>query len=120
MKIRSGFVSNSSSSSFCIFGAYVNGQEEKMLAVLKERFANEPDKMAKLEEISEDDTYELLELYSEEFDLEYVAADSEYYLGRSYSGIGEDETGKQFRESVSTKLDVLGVKSEHHEGEYYC
>lgn len=82
MKIRIGFVSNSSSSSFCIFGQRlcVSGFE----------------KMEDLEKIADELDLGL------NFWIPYFI-----YVGRSYSEIRDDETGKEFREGVKEDLEKL-------------
>ena len=46
--------------------------------------------------------------------LEYHTIEGDYhYIGRSWDSVGDDETGKQFKESVETKLaEMLGKKVE--------
>lgn len=81
MKTRNGFVSNSSSSSFCIYGASVSADkvdEEKI----------------------------------EQMGLEVHHGDSNcyegsVYVGRSWSGIKDDETGAQFKKNVEGLLKEL-------------
>lgn len=80
MKIRNGFVSNSSTSSFCIYGIRINGELKPGLES---------------------------ELYKLGFDVEPV--DSLIYIGKSWDKIKDDETGKQFKESIiETLKPVLG------------
>jgi hypothetical protein len=100
MKIRHGFVSNSSSSSFCIYGAEVD-QEELMKAA----------KSLGIEFDEEDfDYYDIGESIANKTNLEFHSMMGDYnYLGRSYNNIHEDETGKQFKESVVKEFEKIGL-----------
>ena len=94
MKIRKGFVSNSSSTSFCIYGIWLEDPQEDM--------------------------YEVAEglglfVHSDQYG-------DGLYIGKSWTHIGDDETGKQFKESVQEKVDKLPIddkKCETHEEGWY-
>lgn len=83
MKSRQGFVSNSSSTSFCIYGVYVDDGD-----------------LEKLECAAEN-----LELYHH-----YGQYDG-IYIGRAWSSIKDDETGKQFRESTQELVNKLPIEN---------
>ena len=72
MKIRTGFVSNSSSSSFILYGAAIEEDVFKKIAVEKlkesEKFSEE-----ELEEIEEDGMWELCDRFDEVSDFAYVS-----------------------------------------------
>ena len=138
MKIRQGFVSNSSTSSFCIYGAAIEGDWTTILKSLKkncpekfEKFkadtildcnANEPpdgetDEVKEwIENIDEascdpDGIYEIDPALSLEklFKEEGLSVRAPYewetiYIGRSWSGVKDDETGAQFKKSIENAV----------------
>lgn len=93
MKIRIGFVSNSSSSSFLIYGASFEGGE----------FSDEYQKA----EIDEYDFFE--NLASKTKSLCYTQGEEGYshYLGVSWDSIKDDETGAQFKARIQADVDKL-------------
>jgi hypothetical protein len=113
VKIRTGFVSNSSTSSFCIWGAEFKPSEllegTIFKAVLEEmRQANEY-----LAGLSDEDVVDQAGPHA--FDghmgtLEvHGNSDLGYYIGRSFKKIGDAETGSQFKENVQMQLDHYGI-----------
>ena len=97
MKIRTGFVSNSSSSSFCIYGVYLDAKEMALLS--EDRYELNADIRAKLDAAGF--TKVNLDVpggYQNETD---------GYIGRDFTSIGDDETGRQFRESVEKAVAFL-------------
>ena len=108
MKIRSGFVSNSSASSFCIYGTHI---EDSLLEKIKKEINfNE----------EEDDLYEALEeiLLKHGIDL-YRHSDGDiFYIGTSWKYVKDEETGKQFKDRVEKAIsEFVGktVKCQTHE-----
>lgn len=79
MKIRNGFVSNSSSSSFLIYGAHLEGVDEESL----------PQDLLGLESFYGGD-------YSDGV-----------YLGKSWDSIGDEETGKEFKDGIEKSLTKI-------------
>jgi hypothetical protein len=112
MKIRNGFVSNSSSSSFCIYGATIDYDD------LRKAF--------EIEEGSDDDSgdiYELserLEGYGDKkkqkklpkgFEQHIPEGSDSVYIGRSWDSVGDNETGKEFKKNVEEALkEFFGKK----------
>jgi hypothetical protein len=93
MKIRNGFVSNSSSSSFVVYGKELSEQDFKDLH-LKYNLNEDLDNYDTIEKISN--------ITGITLDIE-----GEYnWVGRPYISIGDDETGAEFRKSVE---DILGL-----------
>ena len=94
MKVRHGFVSNSSSTSFCIFGASFD-RDQIMKIFDVENVYNIDDKLKD----------SLLECH--------VGQEAEsVYLGRSWDTIGDDQTGKEFKDSIQDEIEKkTGVKT---------
>jgi len=116
MKTRHGLVSNSSSSSFCIYGTQLEG--------------NKIEKLKKFLSIEEDACYsELAETFNygeatKNIGVELTAAFSgeSLYIGRSWSGVKDDETGKQFKDSIEKIIEsIFGekIKCRTHEEAWY-
>jgi len=100
MKIRNGFVSNSSSSSFLIFGkSFDSIKDFKLSKEIQEQY-------------DEDfDTYEAMEsvIPYKEKDIEYhiMEYDDTIYVGQSWGRVKDDETGLQFKERTVMKMNEL-------------
>lgn len=81
MKIRNGFVSNSSTSSFLIYGVFVEG-------------------------FSYDDCDQIMK-NTNGFSYYCPEGCDGAYIGISWSDITDDETGKQFKERIEKQLREL-------------
>lgn len=117
MKIRTGFVSNSSSSSFCIYGAEF---ERGCIKVPDDEDVDDFDEYDFIEELLEDKEFEDL-IY------EVPCEWDTFYIGLDPCCIGDDETGGQFRaktqkliDEVCKRLGVERIECDYHSGEYYC
>ncbi len=96
MKIRMGFVSNSSTTSFCIYGAEVDLSDVKKILIEKGVATEEGLDMYGVEEFN---TYEAMGLdYIRDHEGGYT------YMGRYYTSIGNEETGSQFEKDVEEKI----------------
>lgn len=121
MKIRFGFVSNSSSSSFCIFGTSMSKNEflkiisenkeimSKFMEDQKEYFNSEwltDHDNNMMEALSDyDDIFEYLGKYMNNLEI-HAPYDFDYvYIGRSFTSIGDDETGASFKKNVKENID---------------
>ena len=96
MKVRSGFVSNSSTTSFCIYGAWVDTKGTDI-----------------------DDLYGLAE--DNGLDCHH-SEDGSNCVGMAWDSIRDDQTGKQFKEEIEAAIEkMMGKKIECHtiEEAYY-
>ena len=121
MKIRQGFVSNSSSSSFCLYGVSLEEDEMKE-ALIEKGYATE-------EDLSEG-LYEWLDEWSFEYNLkekglskeeiaeklanrplagfEYESMEGDYHwIGISWKNIKDDETGAEFKALIDKKMKEI-------------
>lgn len=91
MKVRNGFVSNSSSSSFCIYGAYFDSFSE-----FADAFG--------LEEVP----YNIWSIDTKGLEIWEISdcgsSRPSIFIGRRWSSIKDDETGAEFKESVEQKF----------------
>lgn len=99
MKIRAGFVSNSSTSSFCIFG--ISDSDTKL-----------PDRFDEENEDGEEGWEAVvaeLEKIDSRFVHECMDCDA-HFLGIPFTAIRDDETGAQFKQKIKDALEsVLGM-----------
>jgi len=114
MKIRMGFVSNSSTSSFCIYGCEIEKEElHKLFTDNGITFEEDEDGYV--------DYGELEEKIAKKLNGCEVIDDGEcemLWIGREWASIKDDETGKQFKESVEKILP--GKKCETIQEEIAC
>ena len=98
MKIRNGFVSNSSSSSFVIYGRTYNEE------TLNKRFGFNPDEELEDEDgesyIDDEQLYEVIS----DSGFDYHQEDGEYYIGVHLTNMKEDETFGDFKKRVEQEI----------------
>jgi hypothetical protein len=110
MKIRQGFVSNSSASSFCIYGAHFSDINEAV-ELISEIGGDIMlvDQAKALLGGDEGDPNDLLEQWADKEDLSFIRGpDGDgVYIGREWSSVKDDETGHQFKDSIEEKLKTI-------------
>jgi len=125
MKIRTGFVSNSSSSSFCIYGTCIentkdivdmiigSGVIQKHEEVFRE-ILNLPDGDI-ISAIKDEGWYAVEDLISSKkspfpcLSIRMIPDYDGVYIGESATSIKDDETGRQFKDRIEKELtEVLG------------
>jgi hypothetical protein len=101
MRIRNGFVSNSSSTSFCIYGIYLSNDEKHIKKCYKKFIPNG----------EATDTYEMIEEMLENVEkisFSVYSNDGDgYFIGREWMNIQDNETGKEFKTNVEKNLNEL-------------
>jgi hypothetical protein len=121
MKIRNGFVSNSSTSSFVIYGIRVhNGDIQGIAEKLGVDLIGTRDECSCQEEGYDKDIDDLAEDIADLLELELQTGQEGYcyYFGADPTYIGDDETGRQFKENIEKPIkEKLGeeYKCSYHE-----
>ena len=103
MKCRKNFVSNSSSSSFVVYG--IDMDDDEFFALCESKLGEEVVKTI-WENPYSGNVYSELNKLEKETGLEFIHDwECEFHLiGRQYKTIGDNETGLDFKNSVKTKL----------------
>ena len=129
MKTRSGFVSNSSSTSFCVYGAHFNEEREFLKSFqvnspeLFENFINKCDEEWRAElrgEVDDDDCQGALCEWQSELEesidssIAIGVGECDILVGVPCTEFRDDETGAQFKERYKKVMrDTFGVDAKH-------
>lgn len=104
MKVRNDFVSNSSSSSFVLFGAKVTNEE--LLELWKKSDKYDPD-------IDDDDIdyFEIIDslMYDRFGVVEYDSDWGRAYVGERPDTMNDDQTLSEFKQSIVDKFTEMGI-----------
>ena len=101
MKKRNGFVSNSSSSSFLLYG--VEMEQNDFEEAAHEHMSEEDIKES--EEDGYIDTWNLCGFKNSPFpNLNIENCESTYWIGLSWDTVGDDETGKEFKKRATEEV----------------
>ena len=125
MKTRVGFVSNSSSSSFCIYGICIDEETAKEAlinyGVSEEELSDGVSEYAdgglwfekrKLEKEGKtpEEIKEIIQKKKEQnpmFGMEVQCPYEDLFIGKSWSNIGDNETGAQFKNKIQQQLEKV-------------
>lgn len=128
MKVRSGFVSNSSSSSFILYGIY-DPNKESLAKALWEHVGEEKMKAQEFETLDdltasiEDDPWCVESIDGSPVELMHY---DEYYLGVSLCVTRDTLLNGCFSKGELAEIDAFlqkvepGCSPDVHEGDYYC
>ena len=102
MKIRKGFVSNSSSTSFCIYGANIEIDDLKQFLPENTNFNKEDWEFGidwwNINSI-------IIKQLGKEFSFFFEGEELQnFYIGRTLESLEDNETGKQFKKLVEEKI----------------
>lgn len=104
MKTRTGFVSNSSTTSFALYGYYFSASDEVIMEKLSEKFGMNIS-------ILEHDLYEVLHVIQSQFqDMKVIVDYSNklFYIGKSYhEDMKNTETKQHFMDSIQKKIQKV-------------
>jgi hypothetical protein len=118
MKIRSGFVSNSSTSSFMIYGAFFRFEKlcknEKFINTIKKIAEKDGYDISDFEELtykiaSDVGTGDIInEMLGDSFlCCEEIPGERDVYIGQSWENIKDDETGREFKLKITEELRAI-------------
>jgi hypothetical protein len=123
MKIRTGFVSNSSSSSFCIYGVYLESDE-----LMKHFERPENAECYDSSELEEDIWDKMNEMFSNKSGVDWWGPNDTWdgwYIGSSLLNCADDQTMGDFKDQVryainaKAKIEIPKEEFSMHAAEYY-
>jgi hypothetical protein len=113
MKVRTGFVSNSSTTSFCIYGASVediSGDIEKLFIKMGLAKEGEEFEDGYCDIYDSKEFTDILEKEDKRLHLEHMDEIDGYWIGINFTDIKDNETGKQFKETVEKAISNIAGK----------
>lgn len=115
MKIRNGFVSNSSSSSFLIYGISFENEQDlinKAIEFCIDKIGEDAIKRGIDIKEFEFDSYDAFDYLKNKFEFlenyEFYSIEEYYfYIGKSWNRIKNDQTGYEFKMQIETELQEI-------------
>lgn len=108
MKVRNGFVSNSSTTSFCIYGTHIDLNDVR-------KFLRKNDLFTEINPDEIEDDYDLIDKVtnSSKYLVHITDNDGGVFIGRDYWSLKDDETGGQFKKTTKEEFNRLFEKEFH-------
>lgn len=109
MKLKSDFVTNSSSVSFCIYGLLFDELPIKVIKYYYEYYkVKHPDKYSNMKYEEFKNNFDVWEIENEDLELYQHPYRDEYYIGKNLSSMKLDQTLREFENEVEKILEKIG------------